>query len=125
LSFTNRAFTVARRARVRTPFGVAAPDASTVQPGGDRCAPTARVEPAAPLPGRTQPIGVAPGAPDGLMHLGEKGLRSRQDGPHGASTGAVADPARTDAKLVVVFRHEATIGRSIGRQKIENGVVGP
>jgi hypothetical protein len=59
------------------------------------------------------------------MHLGEESLRARPDRAHGAATGTVADPARTDAKVVVVGRHEATIGRSNGRYKVENGGVTP
>ena len=59
------------------------------------------------------------------MHLSEEGLRARPDGPHGAPTSAVADPAGTDAEMIFVGRHEATIGRSNGRYKVANGSVGP
>ncbi|HZV06167.1 MAG TPA: hypothetical protein VE999_13905 [Gemmataceae bacterium] len=58
------------------------------------------------------------------MHLGEESLRARPDRAQGAPASTVADPAGTDAKMVVVVRHEATIGRSNGRYKVENdGVV--
>ena len=95
--------------------GVAAPGVPPLQPSSGCGAPAARIEAPAPLPGRTQPIGVASGAADGLMHLGEEGLRARPDGAHGASAAAVADPAGTDAELIVVARHEARIGGSNSR----------
>ena len=105
--------------------GVPAPGAPPLQPGGGRSAPASRVEPAASLPGRTQPIGVAAGAADSLMHLGQERLRARPDGARGAPASTVADPAGTDAEMVFVGRHEATIGRSNGRHKVENDGVGP
>jgi hypothetical protein len=59
------------------------------------------------------------------MHLGQERLRARPDGARGAPASPVADPAGTDAETVFVGRHEATIGRSNGRHKVENGGVGP
>ena len=58
------------------------------------------------------------------MHLGQEGLRARPDGARCAPAGTVADPAGTDTEMVFVGRHEATIGRSNGRHKVENGGVG-
>ena len=58
------------------------------------------------------------------MHLGQEGLRARPDGARGAPASTVADPAGTDAEMVFVGRHDATIGRSNGRHKVENDGVG-
>jgi hypothetical protein len=57
------------------------------------------------------------------MHLGQKRLRARPDGARGTPASTVADPAGTDTEIFVV-RHEATIGRSNGRHKVENSGVG-
>ena len=58
------------------------------------------------------------------MHLGQERLRARPDGARGAPASTVADPAGTDAEMVFVVRHDATIGRSNGRHKVENDGVG-
>jgi hypothetical protein len=57
------------------------------------------------------------------MHLGKERLGARPDGARGAPASPVADPAGTDAEMVFVGRHEATIGRSNRRHKVENGGV--
>jgi hypothetical protein len=59
------------------------------------------------------------------MHLGQEGLRARPESARGAPASPVADPAGTDAEMVFVGRHEATIGRSNSRHKVENDGVGP
>jgi hypothetical protein len=58
------------------------------------------------------------------MHLGQERLRARPDGARGAPASTVADPAGTDTEMVFVVRHEATIGRSNRRYKVENDGVG-
>jgi hypothetical protein len=58
------------------------------------------------------------------MHLGQERLRARPDSARGAPASTVADPAGTDAEMVFVVRHDATIGRSNGRHKVENDGVG-
>jgi hypothetical protein len=58
------------------------------------------------------------------MHLGQEGLRARPDSARGAPASTVADPAGTDAEMVFVGRHDATIGRSNRRHKVENDGVG-
>jgi hypothetical protein len=58
------------------------------------------------------------------MHLGKERLRAWPDGARGAPASTVADPAGTDAEMVFVVRHEATIGRSNGRHKVENDSIG-
>ena len=103
---------------------VPAPGVPPLQDQGHARAPAARIEPPASLPGRAQPIGVAAGASDGLMHVGQEGLWTWPDRPHGPDAGAVADPARTDVETVFVGRHDVTIGRSNRRYKVENGGVG-
>jgi hypothetical protein len=52
------------------------------------------------------------------MHLGQERLRARPDGARGATASPVADPAGTNAEMVFVVRHDATIGRSNGRHKV-------
>jgi hypothetical protein len=58
------------------------------------------------------------------MHLGQERLRARPDGARGATASPVADPAGTNAEMVFVVRHDATIGRSNGRHKVENDGIG-
>ena len=58
------------------------------------------------------------------MHLGKEGRGSGPDGARGAPARTVTDPAGTDAEMVFVGRHEATIGRSNSRHKVENDGVG-
>jgi hypothetical protein len=58
------------------------------------------------------------------MHLGKERLRERPDGARGAPARTVTDQAGTDAEMVFVGRHEATIGRSNRRHKVENDGIG-
>jgi hypothetical protein len=59
------------------------------------------------------------------MHLRQERLRARPDSARGAPASTVADPTGTDAEMVFVVRHDATIGRSNSRHKVENDGVGP
>ena len=104
--------------------GIPAAGVPPLQGSGSHRTPATRIEPPASLPGRAQPIGVAAGAADGLMHLGQEGFRAWPGRPHGPDAGVVADPARTDAETVFIGRHDVTIGRSNGRYKAKTGVVG-
>jgi hypothetical protein len=54
------------------------------------------------------------------MHLGQEGLRARPDGARDTPASTVADPAGTDTEMVFVVCHDATIGRSNRRRKVEN-----
>jgi hypothetical protein len=58
------------------------------------------------------------------MHLGQEGLRARPDGARGSPASTVADPAGTDTEMVFVVCHDATIGGSNSRHKVENDGVG-
>lgn len=77
-------------------YGDAAPGVPPFQDNRHRRTPAARIEPAASLPGGARPIGVAAGAPDGLMHLLQKGLQARPARPFRPD----ADWSHTDGRNV-------------------------
>jgi hypothetical protein len=105
LSFTTRAFTATRRERVRTPLP------SRLHPFWpfNLSAPAARVESPAFLPRSGQTIGVAASPADGLMHLAKEGFGTLPHDPRRTRRTPVANLARTDAELIVVACHGATI----------------
>ena len=107
---------------------VPAPGAPILERHRRRSAPTARIEPAASLlSGLTQPTRVAACAPDRLMDLADKTGRASAhptDPARGSKPAAtVADLAGTDAEVVFVASHEATIGSRSTARKSKNAVV--
>jgi len=79
-----------------------------------RSAPAARIEPTPSLPGPRQPVWIAAGPPDCLMHLTDKTGRASM---RRASTTTIVDPAWADAEVVSIVCHETRIGSEIAGGK--------
>ena len=108
------------------PAPVPAPRAPILE--AQRCcsAPAPRVEPAASLPGAGVPVRIASSAPDRSMDLtneaGRASTRRAGPAPGYLPAAAIADLARTDTELVLVARHQTTIGSRPLSRKARNAV---
>ena len=100
---------------------VPAPGAPSLQLGRRGCAPAARVKATCPLPLPGQSMRVAARPTDGAMHLAHEARRPRSYAP--AARTAVADPAGTDAEMLVVVRHRGDDRAPRGDRKGGNAIV--